>query len=210
MFSRTQQASHVGISRQLVRGVGRVVEAAVEGWAGREAVTALRLRGRARAPLPNLYELHPDARDATPVEMGLRFVPIEEIAGTAVAGAAQRGGDFLPLPDFRGDNWQARWERIQRATERLVSLPPVDLVKYAGAYWVEDGHNRVAATLYAGGAGVDAVVRELVPLAGRPTETPSELLPLLADATGLRAAVFEATLSLIRTESCAQRPCAQW
>ncbi len=173
--------------------VGRVLGAAGQTWAGRDATIARRLKRQAREPLPNLFELYPEARNATPQEIGVRFVPLDEIAGTAVAGATQRGGDFLPLRQFRSENWHSRWQRIQRANEQLIPLPPVDLVKYGDAYWIEDGHNRVAAALYAGGAGVDAVVRELVPLGGRRTETPSDLLPLMADAAGIRAAVFEAT-----------------
>jgi len=42
-----------------------------------------------RKPLASLYALYPEARWA-PRELGLRFVPVEEIRGTAVAGATQR------------------------------------------------------------------------------------------------------------------------
>jgi hypothetical protein len=118
----------------------------------------------------------------------MRFVRIEEMAGTAVAGADQRGSDFLPLAPFRGPNWEGRWLRIRQAIEKLESLPPVDLVKFAGEYWVIDGHNRVAAAIYTNGVGVDAMVTELLPLDGRSSETPTALLPLMSDARALRAA----------------------
>ena len=146
------------------------------------------LRGLDTQPLANLYELYPEARQASPHELGMRFVPIEEIRGTAVAGAAQRGGDFLPLRQLRGENWAARWRRILQAYEQLKPLPPVDLIKYNDEYWVVDGHNRVAATLYGKGVGLDAMVIELVPLDGRTSERPRNLLSYLGETGELRAA----------------------
>jgi hypothetical protein len=52
-------------------------------------------------------------------------------------------------------------------------LPPVDLVQVGEDYFVEDGHNRVAAARQAGGVDIDADVTQLVvpgvqtPLHGR-------------------------------------------
>ncbi|MGA3029310.1 MAG: hypothetical protein ABSE58_01060 [Candidatus Limnocylindrales bacterium] len=169
--------------------IGSVIEMAAQGVSLGQAVIERRLRRLARDPLPNLYELYPEARLASPHELGFRFVPVEEIRGTAVAGAAQRGGDFLPLRPFRGENWEARWQRIRWAHERLQPLPPVDLIKYEGDYWVVDGHNRVAVTLYANGVGLDAMVTELVPLDGQTSERPRNLLAYLGETGELRAAV---------------------
>lgn len=168
--------------------LGTVLGAANQAWSGRDAIVGRRLRHRAKQPLASLYELYPEARLASPRELGLRFVPLEEIRGTAVAGAAQRGSDFLPLKPFRGGNWEARWRRILLANERLIPLPPVDLVKFDGEYWVVDGHNRVASAFYANGAGLDAMVTELVPLDGQTSERPSSLLSFFPEAGGMRAA----------------------
>jgi hypothetical protein len=168
--------------------IGTMIDAASAAWALRESVIERRLKRQAREPLLNLYEAYPEAKLASPRELGLRFVPVEEILGTAVAGIAQRGGDFLPLTPFRGENWAARWQRICDANERLQPLPPVDLIKFGGEYWVVDGHNRVAATLYANGVGLDAMVTEMVPLDGRTSERPSSLLTYLGQGVELRAA----------------------
>jgi hypothetical protein len=81
-----------------------------------------------------------------------------------------------------------RWQRIREANERLQPLPPVDLIKFGGEYWVVDGHNRVAATLYANGVGLDAMVTELVPLDGQTSERPTSLLSYLSGGGELRAA----------------------
>lgn len=168
--------------------IGSVLGAASQAWSGQDSVIGRRVRRMAREPLANLYELYAEARLASPRELGLRFVPVEDIRGTAVAGISQRGGDFLPLKPFRGDNWEARWQRIRKAHESLQPLPPVDLIKFDGEYWVVDGHNRVAATLYANGVGLDAMVTELIPLDGQTSERPTNLLSYIGDSGAMRAA----------------------
>jgi ApbE superfamily uncharacterized protein (UPF0280 family) len=60
--------------------------------------------------------------------------------------------------------------RLRRAHDQLAHLPPIDVVKYDGGYWVIDGHNRVALALYAGQVDIDATVVELVPPGGQRTE----------------------------------------
>jgi len=171
----------------VAEAMGTVFGAAATALSGRNALQR-RLRRLNRRPLANLYEIYPEARQASPRELGMRFVPLEDIRGTAVAGAAQRGSDFRPMAPFRGENWKARWDRIRAANERLQPLPPVDLVKFGGWYWVLDGHNRVAATLYDDGAGLDAMVTELVPLDGQTSERPTNLAGLLSEAGEMRAA----------------------
>jgi hypothetical protein len=168
-------------------GAGAVLSGArrIIGSRGGARVRAVRRMGH--EPLLNLWDLHPEARRAAIRELGVRSVSVGDIAGTAVEGPNQRGGDFLPLPDRRSDDWRSRWQRILRANERLDSLPPVELVKFGDSYWVVDGHNRVAAALYTGQDEVDAVVQELR-LPGMPAEPPALIAPLLEDSLALRDA----------------------
>jgi hypothetical protein len=168
--------------------IGTVFVAASQGMSVRQASIERRLKRMAREPLANLYDVYPAAREAAPRELGMRFVPVEDISGTAVAGAAQRGGDFLPLKPFRGQNWEGRWRRLREANDKLQPLPPVDLVKYDGEYWVVDGHNRIAMTLYANGVGLDAMVTELVSLDGQTSELPRNVLSYLGETGEMRAA----------------------
>jgi hypothetical protein len=143
-------------------------------------------RGRATEPLPLLYDAHPEARRTAPREVGLEIVPIERIRGTAVEGSAQRGTDFRPLPVLRGKDWEARYQRILRAMDRLENLPPVDLVKFADDYWIVDGHNRVAAALEKGQMALDAEVVELRP---RGSHTAARrIAPYLQESATLQAA----------------------
>lgn len=147
-----------------------------------------RLRRRNRRPLPNLFEVHPEARNAPSRELGLQTIPVAEIVGTAVEGPDQRGGDFLPPRPFRSQDWAARWLRITKAVDRLEVLPPIEVILAGGGYWVTDGHNRVAAALYSGQLAIDALVRGLR-LTGEPATPPSgSLAAMLAEGEQLRAA----------------------
>lgn len=145
------------------------------------------VRRMAHEPLANLWDLSPEARRASIRELGLRSVPVDQIAGTAVEGPAQRGGDFLPLRDRRSDDWRSRWQRILRGIDGMVNLPPIELVKFGDKYWVVDGHNRVAAALYTGQVEFDAIVQELR-LPGMPAEPPALIAPLLEGSRDLRDA----------------------
>lgn len=154
----------------VVEGVSAALGAAASTIGELPRVRVRRIRRLAREPLPALHELYPEARRARPVVVGLRSIPLEGIRGTAVAGGDQRGRDFLPLKPFRGRNWQARWQRLRKAQDALAILPPIDVEKYDGGYWVTDGHNRVALALYGHQPEIDASVVELVPPGGRRTE----------------------------------------
>jgi hypothetical protein len=150
-------------------------------------VRAVRRRGR--QPLPMLYEEHPEARRATPHDVGLQTLDVADIAGTAVGGARQRGGDFLPLKPFRSDNWRARWQRLRSAADRLAILPPIDVVRFGDRYWVLDGHNRVASALYGGQLSIDANVTDLRLPGESGSEPPASLAAQVADHRDLRAAL---------------------
>jgi hypothetical protein len=188
-------AEESGESRATLAGMAATIaDAAASGLAAarrvideRPGARVRRVRRLGHQPLPNLWEEHPGAHRAAIRELGLLSVPVTEIRGTAVAGPAQRGGDFLPLRERRGDDWHARWRRILDANERLESLPPVELIKFADAYWVVDGHNRVAAALYIGQVEIDAVVRELR-LPGMPVEPKTPIASVLEGSLDLRAA----------------------
>jgi hypothetical protein len=114
-----------------------------------------------REVLPSLFDRYPTATTAPRRRIGLRSVPLDRIVGT-MRHPSQNTADFLPLPGLRGVNWQARWQRITRAMDRLAMLPPVELVQVGEDYYVVDGHNRVAASLQAGGIEIDADVTQLL------------------------------------------------
>jgi len=170
-----------GVAEHIAGGARRML-------AERAGARVRRVRRMGNHPLPNLWELHPEARQATMRELEPRVVPVEQIAGTAVEGPVQRGGDFLPVRDRRGSDWRARWQRILNGMEALAMLPPVDLIKFGDEYWVVDGHNRVGAALYNGQVGVDANVLEarLPGVSAEPTS--HNLAPYLEGSMDVREA----------------------
>ena len=126
----------------------------------REIGRRLRSLGRPRI-LPSLYDRYPHAASATRRPLGMQVVPVDRIVGTA-RHPSQNTDDFRPLPQLRGRNWAGRWQRLNRAMQQLVTLPPVDLLRTGRDYWVVDGHNRVAAARRSGVVGLDADVVELL------------------------------------------------
>ena len=157
-------------------------------WDERAGARVRRVRRLGAVPLPSLYAVHPEARRASPRELGLKTIGLDEIAGTAVGGAVQRGSDFLPLKPFRSLNWTSRWQRLRLAGDRLAILPPIDVLRYADRYWVLDGHNRVALALYAGQVAIDANVVELVPPGARSSERSGDLAAVLTGSRAIRTA----------------------
>lgn len=140
-----------------------VIGRAREAWRrrGREADKRKR---EEREVLPSLFDRHPDGTSAPRRRLGLRSVALDRIVGT-MRRPSQNTADFLPLPTLRGENWRGRWQRIERAMAGLTVLPPVDLVQVGDDYYVEDGHNRVAAARHAEAVEIDADVTQLL-LAG--------------------------------------------
>lgn len=169
--------------------VGSVVEATVRRLEERPGARVRRVRRMGHSPLPVLFEVHPDARQRTPRELGLRTIDVADIVGTAVGGAQQRGGDFLPLKPFRTANWAGRWQRLGHAADTLAVLPPIDVIRYDDRYWVEDGHNRVGIALYGGQGAIDADITELVDPTRPQTEPSESFASLIEDSRELRAAV---------------------
>jgi hypothetical protein len=163
----TKEPAAAGLVERVAGTIEDTVRAAAQATARRldelPGARIRRLRRMAREPLPYVYDVHPDARNAIPRQLGTRTIDVASIAGTAVGPARQRGMDFLPLKPFRSLNWQGRWQRVRGASERLVVLPPIDVVRFGNGYWVVDGHNRVAAALYNGQLAIDANVVELGP-----------------------------------------------
>jgi hypothetical protein len=158
-----------------------------EAWRRRGRRDAARRRAE-RDPLPSLFDVHPAAGTAPRRRIGLRPVPIDRIIGT-LRHPSQNTADFRPLPDLRGRNWEARWQRINRAMDRLETLPAVDLVQVGDEYYVADGHNRVAAARLAGAVEIDADVTQLIlPGVTLPGQAPLDASSLVGTAELRQAA----------------------
>ena len=153
-----------------VGGAVTAARTAVHQWEERPSARVRRVRRMGRVALPYLYAVQPEARRASPREMGVKTIDVDQIAGTAVGGVTQRGGDFLPLKPFRSRNWHGRWQRIAAALDRLAILPPIDVLRSGGRYWI------------------DANVVELVPPNAQPSERPARLAAVLTGSRAVRTA----------------------
>jgi hypothetical protein len=186
--------------------VGQAVDDVEQRILERAGARVRRVRRRAATPLPFLDDVYAEVGRARPIQVGLRTIPVEEIAGTAVGGGDQRGGDFLPLKPFHGRNWTGRWQRLNRAQNELAILPPIEVVKYGGRYWVVDGHNRVALALYAGQPEIDASIIELIPPGQRRTEPVVTLAPTLTGSRALRTSGTGRRSSQVQDDDDRLRP----
>jgi hypothetical protein len=90
-----------------------------------------------------------------PVYRGVQVVPIGKIAGS-LNRYHQFDRAFMPLEDQIAN----RWQNIDRAFYRDVSLPPIVLYKVGEVYFVVDGHHRVSVAREQGQEFIDAEVRE--------------------------------------------------
>jgi hypothetical protein len=86
---------------------------------------------------------------------GLKSVPLNEIHGS-LDRADDYDADWRPLDG----NGEQRWLRVATARAEGRGLPPVQLVRAGGAYYVQDGHHRVSVARARGEREIEAEVTE--------------------------------------------------
>jgi hypothetical protein len=86
----------------------------------------------------------------------------ETVEVRRIVGSVERSGAFdawfFPACSCTAD----RWRSVYGALLEGKTLPPVELYKLGGAYFVVDGNHRVSVARWRGVAAVDAVVTEFV------------------------------------------------
>lgn len=111
--------------------------------------------GRGTRVLLPLDEAEKRLRPFNRSYLGLRTIPVSQIVGTD-----GRGGDFdrefLPRRPHVG----ARWRRVEAAFPE-GNFPPIVAYLLGDAYFVVDGHHRVALARQLGTKAIDAEVTEL-------------------------------------------------
>src|SRR6476661_6164268 len=91
------------------------------------------------------------------VALGHQIVPVKHIIGSE-GRYSDFDRRFLPLTEAV----EQRWRSIERAMDRLIDLPPVDLWKISDVYFVRDGNHRVSVARWMGQQHIDAFVTELL------------------------------------------------
>jgi hypothetical protein len=87
--------------------------------------------------------------------VGIRSIPIEKITGS-VDRAADFDRAFLP----RRSSMEERWRRVE-STFQAKAFPPIVVYKVDDAYFIEDGHHRVAIARQRGDEFIDGEVTEV-------------------------------------------------
>ena len=117
-----------------------------EAWLGRL------LAGLTGRP-PHLAALNDLA--TTSHDAGLQLVPLAQIRGS-LDRAEEYDAEWRPLDDRD----QQRWLRVATARAEGRGLPPVQLIRLRGAYYVQDGHHRVSVAVARGERDIEADVTE--------------------------------------------------
>jgi hypothetical protein len=123
-------------------------------WAqGRGKLSQLRaaLTGRPA----HLLDLESVARPGSQHFAGARTVAIGEIVGSE-----SRSHDFDRSFNPLNESTRQRWMSVFAARESGKVLPPVELTRVDGRYFVRDGHHRISVARALGEAFVDALVTE--------------------------------------------------
>lgn len=87
---------------------------------------------------------------------GIQMVPLDQIVGSQ-----GRYADFDRHFRPRTAHTEERWKRVSRARRRNVELPPIELYKLGGVYFVADGNHRVSVARQAGQLDIQGRVTEL-------------------------------------------------
>jgi hypothetical protein len=102
-------------------------------------------------------------QDRQEIDRGTQLIPIASIVGS-VGRYRDFDRAFLPLSGANAE----RWKRLDIAYNELRSLPPIDVYKIGGIYFVRDGNHRVSVAKANGLTDIEANVTEVesrVPLA---------------------------------------------
>lgn len=121
------------------------------------------ITGRPQAELLGLKEVQDRLRSYEQSYGGVRTIRVDDIVGS-VSRTNDFDDNFLPRSDHIKSRWQAIEERFPDG-----KFPPICVYKVGKAYFVEDGHHRVAIAKQRGIEYLDAEITEV--------HTPYEITP---------------------------------
>jgi hypothetical protein len=108
------------------------------------------------------------------VYQGARTVPLK-----LIIGSEGRYRDFNKYFLPKSEHLRSRWERVDEAHIRDITLPPIQLYEIGGVYFVRDGNHRVSVARMQNVEYIDA---EVISLATEISITPSMTIEALTEA----------------------------
>jgi uncharacterized ParB-like nuclease family protein len=133
---------------------------------------------------------------------GVQEIPVDRIVGSVASDAKTSDFDPAFLPINR--RMRERWTRIYQAMVEGDELPPIDVYRVDGYYYVIDGHHRVSVARNLGRPVINARVIDV--------KTRAPLDPSVDAAALLRAAEYSAfleTTQLHRSRPEARLECSR-
>lgn len=113
------------------------------------------VRGKESDPLLSLDDVREQLHLYEQWYVGIQSIPVDKIIGS-VDRSADFDRDFLP----RRSSMEERWRRVESAFQARA-FPPIVAFKVDDAYFIEDGHHRVAIARQRGDEFIDAEVTEV-------------------------------------------------
>jgi hypothetical protein len=138
----------VDVDSDFLRARRRQVLAALSHW----------LRGQpdGGGQLPTLDEVVGPLGWRVERQLGLQTIRLDTIVGT-VDPRRDFDRHFRPTA-----NWdRSRWEQLALAERRGAAIPPIEVYRVDGLYFVSDGHHRVSIAAATGQQTIDAYVTEI-------------------------------------------------
>jgi hypothetical protein len=106
-------------------------------------------------------------------DLGERMVQLD-----AIVGSVDRESGFDRMFRPTSSEPQRRFEAINVAVRKGEAMPPIQLYKVGEAYFVEDGHHRVAVARALGWRDISARVTEVLTVVGTGEDLRLEQLPV--------------------------------
>jgi hypothetical protein len=108
-----------------------------------------------------------DEAITVPGQRGGQYRGLQTIRLDTIAGTAEPRSDFDRHFRPTSNRVRERWEQVALAQRRGTAVPPIEVYRAAGLYFVSDGHHRVSVAAATDQQVIDAYVTE-IPAASAP------------------------------------------
>ena len=117
------------------------------------------LRRLQRQPvgLVHFDQVRPSINLGQQYDTGIRPIPVHDIVGS-LGRVTEFDRDFMPINPCV----ENKWRHILRLKSTGIDLPPIEVYKLNGGYYVIDGNHRVSVSRFLGMDYIDAHVIEIV------------------------------------------------